>query len=278
MARWFAHRLPQQGIPSVSLGGCFPRPSSWAAPTGRSPAAPTIIAGSTRARCSSRSATRGTTATPSSREALDRGAAGVVRGAPLPRGRPAPGGRRRRPRGPCADLPGPRRRPVRAARDRRGDRDLRQDRHKPVRPVDPRGRRPAVRPDRRPGLVGRLANRPWRGIGPGRGPRFSPGRRPARRAWPGGAAGLASILAYMVDQDCAAGVIEAAGEALEARCFEGVSVPGGRGHRRGRALRPAHRDRAAGPAGQGEALPQGGPRGRGGGQRRRPARRDPRAA
>ncbi len=41
-------------------------------------------------------------------------------------------------------------------------------------------------------------------------------------AWPGGAAGLASILAYMVDQNCAAGVIEASAEALEARCFEGV--------------------------------------------------------
>jgi UDP-N-acetylmuramoyl-L-alanyl-D-glutamate--2,6-diaminopimelate ligase len=40
--------------------------------------------------------------------------------------------------------------------------------------------------------------------------------------WPGGAAGLASILAYMVDQDCTSGVIEASAEALEARCLEGV--------------------------------------------------------
>jgi UDP-N-acetylmuramoyl-L-alanyl-D-glutamate--2,6-diaminopimelate ligase len=40
--------------------------------------------------------------------------------------------------------------------------------------------------------------------------------------WPGGAAGLASILAYMVDQNCSAGVIEAASDAIEARSFEGV--------------------------------------------------------
>lgn len=41
-------------------------------------------------------------------------------------------------------------------------------------------------------------------------------------AWPGGAAGLASILAYMVDQGCRAGVVEAAGDAIEARSLEGV--------------------------------------------------------
>ena len=45
----------------------------------------------------------------------------------------------------------------------------------------------------------------------------------ASRAWPGGAAGLASILGYMVDQNCAAGVLEVTGEALLARAFEGVS-------------------------------------------------------
>ncbi|MFO0949668.1 MAG: UDP-N-acetylmuramyl-tripeptide synthetase [Isosphaeraceae bacterium] len=40
--------------------------------------------------------------------------------------------------------------------------------------------------------------------------------------WPGGAAGLASILAYRVDQGGDAGVIEVSAEALRARCFEGV--------------------------------------------------------
>jgi len=42
-------------------------------------------------------------------------------------------------------------------------------------------------------------------------------------AWPAGAAGLAAILAYMVDQNCAAGVIEVSGQALQARCLEGVA-------------------------------------------------------
>jgi UDP-N-acetylmuramoyl-L-alanyl-D-glutamate--2,6-diaminopimelate ligase len=56
--------------------------------------------------------------------------------------------------------------------------------------------------------------------GSGVGTRARAGR--AASAWPGGAAGLASILTYMVDQNCAAGVIEVSGQALEARCFEGV--------------------------------------------------------
>ncbi len=42
-------------------------------------------------------------------------------------------------------------------------------------------------------------------------------------AWPAGAAGLAAILAYMVDQNCSAGVIEISGEALDARCLDGVA-------------------------------------------------------
>jgi UDP-N-acetylmuramoyl-L-alanyl-D-glutamate--2,6-diaminopimelate ligase len=50
-----------------------------------------------------------------------------------------------------------------------------------------------------------------------------PGASASRGQWPGGAAGLASILAYMVDQNCTAGVIEVAAEALLARCFEGVA-------------------------------------------------------
>ena len=48
-------------------------------------------------------------------------------GTPLPGGGPAPGGRRRRAVGPCADLPGPRRRSLAAARGPGRDRDVRQD-------------------------------------------------------------------------------------------------------------------------------------------------------
>ncbi|WP_337176992.1 Mur ligase family protein [Paludisphaera sp.] len=42
-------------------------------------------------------------------------------------------------------------------------------------------------------------------------------------AWPGGAAGLASILSYMVERQCHAGVIEVGAEALESRALEGVT-------------------------------------------------------
>ena len=52
----------------------------------------------------------------------------------------------------------------------------------------------------------------------------TPGSKP--RSWPGGAAGLASILSYMLDQKCASGVVEVAAEALASRCFEGVSFRG----------------------------------------------------
>ncbi|WP_165070693.1 Mur ligase family protein [Paludisphaera rhizosphaerae] len=41
--------------------------------------------------------------------------------------------------------------------------------------------------------------------------------------WPGGAAGLAAILAHMVEQKCEAGVIEIGAESLEARGLEGVT-------------------------------------------------------
>ncbi|MDG3002500.1 Mur ligase family protein [Paludisphaera mucosa] len=41
--------------------------------------------------------------------------------------------------------------------------------------------------------------------------------------WPGGAPGLASILSYMVEQKCEAGVIEIGAEALDSRCLEGVT-------------------------------------------------------
>ena len=68
------------------------------------------------------------------------------------------------------------------------------------------------------------------GIRPGPGPVAAAagsgaGTRTGRAvsAWPAGAAGLAAILAYMVDQNCAAGVIEVSGQALQARCLEGVA-------------------------------------------------------
>ncbi len=43
------------------------------------------------------------------------------------------------------------------------------------------------------------------------------------RTWPGGAAGLASILSYMVERRCHAGVIEVGAESLEARALEGLT-------------------------------------------------------
>jgi UDP-N-acetylmuramoyl-L-alanyl-D-glutamate--2,6-diaminopimelate ligase len=77
------------------------------------------------------------------------------------------------------------------------------------------------------GLVGALgwsdgrSSRPLgAGIGPGTGGLAST----STAGPPGGAAGLASILSYMIDMRCQAGVIEAAGEAVEARYFEGVSL------------------------------------------------------
>ena len=68
------------------------------------------------------------------------------------------------------------------------------------------------------GLIGAMGwsdGRSTRHLGAGIGHPANP--------WPGGAAGLASILSYMVDQNCAAGVIEVAGQAMRTRCFEGVS-------------------------------------------------------
>src|SRR5208283_443489 len=55
------------------------------------------------------------------------------------------------------------------------------------------------------------------------GSAVQPRAKRATGAWPAGAAGLAAILAYMVDQNCAAGVIEVSGQAIEARCLEGVA-------------------------------------------------------
>ena len=57
--------------------------------------------------------------------------------------------------------------------------------------------------------------------------------------------------------------------------LRGSRLPGRGRDRRRRALRLAHRDRIAGSPGQGQAVPPDRARGRGGGQRRRPARRDP---
>jgi len=50
-----------------------------------------------------------------------------------------------------------------------------------------------------------------------------PNPRNTAGSWPGGAAGLASILAYMVERSCEAGVLEIGAEAIEARSLEGVS-------------------------------------------------------
>jgi len=47
--------------------------------------------------------------------------------------------------------------------------------------------------------------------------------RNSAATWPGGAAGLASILAYMVERNCEAGVLEIGAEAIEARSLEGVT-------------------------------------------------------
>ncbi|MGO9601700.1 MAG: Mur ligase family protein [Isosphaeraceae bacterium] len=44
-----------------------------------------------------------------------------------------------------------------------------------------------------------------------------------REPWPGGPAGLASILATMVDQRCVASVFEVSAAALETRCLEGIT-------------------------------------------------------
>lgn len=50
-----------------------------------------------------------------------------------------------------------------------------------------------------------------------------PNPRNSAGSWPGGAAGLASILAYMVERRCEAGVLEVGAEAIEARSLEGVT-------------------------------------------------------
>ncbi len=90
----------------------------------------------------------------------------------------------------------------------------------------------------RSGLVGSLgwsdgkASRSL-GAGIGHGSRSGPvaavGNRAGNRigrspgAWPAGASGLAAILGYMVDQNCVAGVLEISAEALEARSLDGVA-------------------------------------------------------
>ncbi|MGO8898296.1 MAG: Mur ligase family protein [Isosphaeraceae bacterium] len=72
------------------------------------------------------------------------------------------------------------------------------------------------------GMVGSLGwsdGKTTRHLGAGIGQGIRPGPGPVAA----GAAGLAAILAYMVDQNCAAGVIEVSGQALQARCLEGVA-------------------------------------------------------
>jgi UDP-N-acetylmuramoyl-L-alanyl-D-glutamate--2,6-diaminopimelate ligase len=74
----------------------------------------------------------------------------------------------------------------------------------------------------RSGLVGALSWSDGLAVRPLGAGLVGPATGPAPGPWPGGAAGLASILAYMVDQGCDAGVLEVSREALAARCLEGV--------------------------------------------------------
>jgi UDP-N-acetylmuramoyl-L-alanyl-D-glutamate--2,6-diaminopimelate ligase len=58
---------------------------------------------------------------------------------------------------------------------------------------------------------------------PGGGSSLSEAPGCGNDTWPGGAEGLAAILAYMVEHQCAAGLVEVSKQALEARYFEGVA-------------------------------------------------------
>lgn len=215
MARWFVDRLPQRGIPSVSLRRLLPEARFVGCPDWE-------VSGCTNDH---RRLDPGQVfvATRNGqydghafvREALDRGAAGVVVERPCPEA-----GRlqvvvedaREAHSRICQALAGdPSRRLVTLG--------VTGTFGKTVASLLLRSILEAA--GLRSGLVGALhwsdglATRP---LGAGLG--GSAGSPPG--PWPGGAAGLASILAYMVDQNCDAGVIEASREALQARCFEGV--------------------------------------------------------
>ena len=263
MARWFVDRLPQRGIPSVSLRrllpeahfvGCPDWEVSGCTDDHRRLDPGQVFVAVRDARYDGHAYVR---------EALDRGAAGVVCRTPLPGGRAASGRCQRRPVGSRADLSGPGRRSLPAADHPGRDRNLRQDGHQPVRARDPRSGGPAL------GLVGSLgwsdgkAARAAGASAPGSaaGSRQRIGRAPG--AWPAGASGLAAILSYMVDQNCVAGVLEVSAEALdapaawtgspcEAAVVTDIGVPYGLPHR----ARPAGPS-AQGPGSFGKIVPGG---------------------
>src|SRR4051794_4058361 len=226
MARWFAHRLPQQGIPSVSLRrllpearfvGCPDWEVSGCTDDHRRLDPGQVFVAVRDPRYDGHAFVR---------EALDRGAAGVVLEHPCPEA-----GRLQ------VVVDDSRAAHAKICQALAGDPS---ERLPTIGVTGTFGRTIASLFSRsileaaglRCGLVGALgwsdgrASRPLgAGIGAGAGGSASRAAgNPLGGTWPGGAAGLASILSYMVDMDCDAGVVEAAGEAIEARCFEGVSL------------------------------------------------------
>lgn len=226
MARWFAHRLPHRGIPSVSLRRLLPEARFVGCPdwevTGctddhRRLDPGQVFVAVRDPRYDGHAFVR---------EALDRGAAGVVLEHPCPEA-----GRLQ------VVVDDSRAAHARICQALEGDPS---ERLMTVGVTGTFGKTIASLFVRsileaaglRCGLIGALgwsdgmANRPMgAGIGPAAGCSGSkPAAGPRGGTWPGGAAGLASILSYMVDMGCDAGVVEASGEAVEARCFEGVSL------------------------------------------------------
>jgi UDP-N-acetylmuramoyl-L-alanyl-D-glutamate--2,6-diaminopimelate ligase len=226
MARWFAHRLAQRGIPSVSLRrllpearfvGCPDWEVSGCTDDHRRLDPGQVFVAVRDPRYDGHAFVR---------EALDRGAAGVVLERPCP-----DAGRLQ------VVVDDARAAHARICQALAGDPSERMTTigvtgtfGKTITSLFVRSILEAA--GLRCGLVGALSwsdgrsSRPMgAGIGPGTGGTASKSAAgPAGEAWPGGAAGLASILSYMVDMNCDAGVVEVSGEAVEARCFEGVSL------------------------------------------------------
>ncbi len=131
MARWFVDRLPQRGIPSVSLRRLLPEAQfvgcvDWKV-SGCTDDHRRLEPG--QVFVAVREARPGYDGHLFVREALERGAAGVVRRTPVPRSRSAPGRRSRRDGRARADLPGLGRRPLAPARDARCHGQLRENDH-----------------------------------------------------------------------------------------------------------------------------------------------------
>jgi UDP-N-acetylmuramoyl-L-alanyl-D-glutamate--2,6-diaminopimelate ligase len=223
MARWFVDRLPQRGIPSVSLRRLLPEARFVGCPDWE-------VSGCTddHRRLDPGQvfvAIRDTHYDGHAfiRQALDRGAAGVVVEEPCPeagRLQVVVGDARAAHARICQALAGDPSRQVAAI-------GVTGTFGKTVASLFLRSIFEAA--GMRCGLINALgwsdglASRP---MGAGIGAQHAHGAGRKSQSWPGGAAGLASILAYMVDQNCTAGVIETSPEALEARCFEGVSFQG----------------------------------------------------